>query len=226
MNGFENELEILVGAQLTPRQELSRKQRKALRRDRRAFSANLVVDLQGTCQMYPSIVAIGGLGSGLSSTTSGQAIVGASVNMLHADTYTNLLVAGVIATSGQLQIAVQTSDTDVSGSYTDPTSGLQTFPTSFQSGGILWINSGGSLMGTIGGLQIGATSGQVLSGQAALSGFCVAAAFQRVGTFCRAVALSGAGIATTFTASFIGQLRTTGSGGGFDYRPSSGVINV
>ena len=190
-------------------------------------SANLVVDLGGTCQAMTTIaVGGGGLGvmsgqigvvSGLAMLASGG-IVGQSVDMLHSDTFCNLMVAGqLINTSGQLRIAVQTSDTDVSGNYTDPTSGLAQFPTYFQSGGILWLNSGGQGSGV---LNVGA------SGYALQSGFIQFAAFQRPQRFARAVALSGDFYVGPLSVGFVSQLKTTSSGGGFSYSPGSGVVSV
>jgi len=191
------------------------------------MSANLVVDLGQTTIQAASIVAGGGglgvmsgqigITSGLVNVCSGG-IVGQGVNLGQSDTYCNLVVAGqLINGSGQLRIAVQTSDTDTSGNYTDPTSGLPTFPTSFSSGGILFLNSGGLGSGVLGGGT---------SGQAAQSGFFTCAAFQRVGTFARAVALSGDFYVGPLSVGFISNLRTTGSGGGQTQSPGSGGVNV
>jgi hypothetical protein len=138
--------------------------------------------------------------------------------MLHSDTYCNMQVTG-LSTSGQLRVQIQVSDSDTSGTYTDPTSGLAQFPTNFQSGGILWINSGGTTNGTFGAL---------ISGHAIASGFTESAAFQRIGRFVRANTLTEttAQYAGPLSVTFISQFRTTGSGGGFSYQPGSGVINV
>ena len=139
--------------------------------------------------------------------------------MVNADSYCNMVVQGTLSSGdGPLRIAVQTSDTDVSGSYTDPTSGMANLPTVFQSGGVMWINSG-----TDGGVF-----GPVVSGQNSYSGFVAAGAFIRNGVFARAVILSGGAVGTVFhgTVAFISQLRETGSGGGFTFSPLGGSVNV
>lgn len=190
-------------------------------------SANLIVDIGNTAQFQPTILPGGGgigvtsgqigIVSGIIMVASGG-IVGQSVDMLHSDTFCNLMVAGqALNTSGQLRIAVQTSDSDTSGNYTDPTSGLAVMPTSFQSGGILWLNSGGAGSGTIGG---------GISGNAMQSGFVQFAAFQRPGRFARAVALSGDFFVGPLMVGFVAQNKTTGSGGGYTLAPSSGTVNV
>ena len=184
-------------------------------------SANLVVDLGNTCYMQPTI-GIGGAGSGLIYAASG-AVVGAIADMINADTYCNLVAVGnAVFTSGQLRFQVQTADAATSGSFTDPMSGMAAadLPTAFSSGGILWINSGGT-GGSSGGLF-----GGFVSGQAIQSGFALAAAFQRVGRYARAIVMSGDFYAGTLTASFISQLKTTGSGGGFAFSPGSGTVSV
>ncbi len=178
------------------------------------MSANLVVDLNGTCAFGASI--FGNIQSGGPPAPASGAVIGASVDFLNADTYCQVLVNGSMS-SGQLRVQVQSSDTDVSGTYTDPTSGLAQLPGVFQSGGLLWINSGGILGGTIG------TTGFV-SGQAVNSGFALANPFQRPGRFVRANLLSGDfGCANVF---FLSNLKTTGSGGGYSPSPTSGVVSV
>ncbi len=158
----------------------------------------------------------GNIQSGGPPAPASGAVIGASVDMLNSDTYCQLVVMGSMS-SGQLRVQVQNSDSDVSGTYTDPTSGLAQLPGTFQSGGILWINSGGLLGGTIG------TTGFV-SGQSVNSGFLVAQPFQRTARFARANLLSGDfGCASV---GFISNLKTTGSGGGFSFSPGSGVVNV
>lgn len=185
------------------------------------MSASLVIDLGNTAQMSVSI-GLGGAGSGLIYPASG-AVIGQSISLRNADTFCNLFAAGnAVFTSGQLRLQVQCSDTDTSGNFTDPTSGLPStaFPTSFQSGGILWLNSGGT-GGSSGGLF-----GGFVSGQAIQSGWAVAGGFQRPFEFARVNVLSGDFYAGTLVAGFISQYRTTGSGGGFSYSPSSGTVNV
>ena len=190
------------------------------------MSANLLVDLGGTCQLGVTLDPPQAQ-SGLISPNSGP-LIGQSVNMNNANTACNVLVAGVnYNQSGVLIIQVQTSDSDTSGLYTDPTSGLAQLPGAFSSGGLLWINSGGLLNGTLNStIQTGASSGSPISGQALLSGFAVATFFQRVGTFARANVLSGGFYNGPLTVTFVSQLRTTGSGGGFTFSPGSGSVNV
>lgn len=175
------------------------------------MSANLVVDLGGTVLSYPSLVTSGAFpGSG--------ALIGNSVDLLNANTFCNLNVVGQNAgLSGQLRVAVQTSDADTSGLYTDPTSGLAQLPTSFQSGGILILNSGGIFQGTFSS----GTSGQFIQ-----SGFNVFAGFQRPQRFARANVISGDFYNGPLALSFVSQLKTTGSGGGFSFAPQSGNVNV
>ncbi len=167
--------------------------------------------------MLPSITSPPLLSGGSTCPASG-AIIGQSVNLIQGQGFTNLFAAGVTL-SGQLRLQVQVSDSDVSGTYTDPTSGLPQFPTSFSSGGILWINSGGTGQGVLGAQT---------SGQSVLSGFLVAAGFIRNGTFGRVnVLLEGtAQFAGPLTAGFIEQTKTTGSGAGFSFSPGSGTVNV
>ena len=192
--------------------------------------ASFLVDLGQTCLIQDSLV-VGPVGAGVSP--SGQAaglsgvVVGMSVDMIDANTFTNLFIGGVgvVPTSGPLIIGVQTSDTDVSGNFTDPTSG-QTgtlsgswpFPTAFQSGGMVVLNSGGT----------GGTFHTFRSGHAIASGFMEAAGFLRPHRYVRALFISGTAGAGgnqyvgQLQVGFIAELRTTGSGGGFDYKPGSG----
>ena len=175
------------------------------------MSANLLVDLGATCQSHISIF------SGTIFAASGG-VIGQPGHLGNADTFCNLFAMGTpVFTSGQLRLQVQTSDSDVSGNYTDPTSGLATFPSFFKSGGILWLNSGQLGTGVL---------GAGVSGQNIQSGFAVGAGFVRNGTFARVNVISGDFFAGTLTAGFISQLRTTGSGGGFTLAPSSGVVAV
>ena len=182
------------------------------------MSANLIVDLNGTAQLGASLIS----GNGVSGQVCGLSgvYVGQSIDMLNSDTYCNVFIAGNPAlSSGNLIVGVQTADADVSGQYTDPTSGLAQLPTVFQSGGVIWINSGST-----GGLyQSGGTSGAYFN-----SGFVVAAAFQRIGRYARMVFNSGFYIGT-LQAGFIAQNKTTGSGGGTSMSPASSgntVVNV
>ena len=147
-------------------------------------------------------------------------IIGQTIDMLNADTFCNLVVAGTpLFTSGQLRIVVQTADVTTSGDFTDPTSGIPagSLPTSFASGTMLWLNSGQAGSGVLGG---------GVSGQNLQSGFMVGAGFQRPGRFVRANIVSGDFYAGTLTVGFISHRKTTGSGGGFTFNPTSGDVNV
>lgn len=184
------------------------------------MSANLLVDLQAT-QMGLSL-GIGGPGSGIMYPASG-ATIGLSVNLGQANTFCNLIAAGnAVFTSGQLRLQVQCADSDVSGSFTDPTSGLPStaFPTNFQSGGLIWLSSG-QAGGNSGGVQ-----GGFVSGQAIQSGWMYGCGFQRPQTFARINTISGDFYAGTLVAGFISQLRTTGSGFGTTQSPGSGTVSV
>jgi hypothetical protein len=181
-------------------------------------SAGYVIDLGNETFSYPSILNQSG-GTFLAS----GALVGQGINFANQNAMCNLHVCGnAIFASGQARIAVQCSDTDTSGTYTDPTSGMPNFPGAFASGGILWLNSGQVSSGV---LNNGA------SGQGPLtSGFSVCQGFQRPFTFVRAVALSGDFFAGSLTVNFFSQQRSVGSGGGFSTSPqvfpAAGPINV
>ena len=168
---------------------------------------------------------VGPVGAGTGPSSSGQAcglsgvVVGMSVDLLNCDTFTNLLICGVdvVPQSGPLLVGVQTSDTDVSGNFTDPTSGMSPqlanwpFPTVFQSGGMVVLNSGGT----------GGTFTTFRSGHAIASGFFEAAGFLRPHRYARALFVSGTAGAGgnqyvgALQVGFVGQQQTTGSGGGF-----------
>lgn len=183
------------------------------------YSAGLIVDLGNTATMVTTIVANAFPTSGGANALSG-AIIGDIADLHNANTFCNLLLAGnAVFTSGELRVGVQTSDGTTSGSFTDPTSGLAaaSLPTSFVSGGILYLNSGGANGGLFGAL---------VSGQSIQSGFCVAAGFQRIGRYARAVMFGSGAYAGNLTAAFVTQSKITGSGGGFAYSPSSGTVNV
>ena len=176
------------------------------------YSASHVVDIGNGCGYDPSVVCAATI-----SPASGT-IVGQIVDLLNDNAFTNLYVAGG-PTSGPLAVLVQTSDATTSGSFTDPTSGLPQFPTAFSSGGLFWVNSGLYSSG------IDPWSSIVNNAPLFCSGGVQFAAFQRVGRYVRAIALSGA-FDQPMTAGFISQRKTTGSGGGFTYSPSSGSVNV
>ncbi len=197
----------------------SRQQLKKLKRflRNRRYSASLVVDLGNTTIMMPSIIDIPFLSGGGTFPSSG-AVIGSICDLLNANTFCNLFAVGSTQ-SGQLRLAVQTSDDTVSGNFTDPTSGLAQLPTSFSSGGVLVLNPS-------------AFSGGVLSpftsGNSICSGFFVAAGFQRIGRYARVNALLDGAVqfGGSLAAGFITNLKTTGSGGGFSFQPGSGVVNV
>ena len=176
------------------------------------MSANLVVDIGNTCDYRPSVA----VGSGSDLT------VGVIVDLMHANTYTNIFVAGA-AGSGAIELRVQTSDSLTSGSFTDPTSGhpAGTFPISERivSGGVFWANSG---LWTSGGVSLTAP---VNNAPLFCSGGTMFGAFQRPHRYARLLYNSGA-FPNFLTAGFIGNKRTTGSGGGFTYNPTSGTVNV
>lgn len=180
------------------------------------MSASLVVDLGNTTQMGftgPTQAQLSPSGQvcGLSGVQTGL-----SVDMINANTFCNLVVQGMaVLTSGPAIVQVQVSDDNTT--WGDPTSGLPAgaLPTSFASGGNLIINSGST--GYI------YTSG--VSGTAVLSGFAVAAGFQRTARYVRGLINSGYYIGN-LQVSFCSQLKTTGSGAGFSYAPSSGSVIV
>ena len=165
------------------------------------MSANLVVDLSTTVVAEPSIVT----NSGGGPFPCSGAVVGNAVDLLLANTYCNVFIANGVAASGQLRLAVQTSDTNTSGNFVDPTSGLAAMPSFFQSGGLLWVNSGGAN---------------------SYSGDVIFAPFLRLGRYARLIALSGDFFNGPFNAGFISQLKTVGSGGGFTFSPGSGTVTV
>ncbi len=181
------------------------------------MSASLLVDLGSTCQMLPSLTSTA-LVSGWAAYGSGS-YVGQIVDMLNADTFTNVFAAGQSVTSGPLKLGIQTSDDTVSGNFTDPTSGLQVMPTVFSSGGILLIGQSGIAPGIFG-------VGEGVSGQFLLSGFFAAGAFLRPHRYARLFIQSGSLYDGALQAGFIGNYRTVGSGGGFSYSPASGAVNV
>jgi hypothetical protein len=163
------------------------------------MSANYVVDLfNATLQG----ISVGQNMSGaLANSPASGIVIGLSVDFLYANAATQLVVVGGPSVSGQCRIAVQTSDTDVSGNYTDPTSGLQTFPGAFLSGGIYVYNSGNVLA----------------------SGGIAGTYFQRPNRFVRAIVLSGDQFNAPVQAGFLGQAKLTGSGYSYTWSPGSGT---
>lgn len=184
------------------------------------MSANLIVDIGNTAQSLPSLPGAVVLSpSGMLAGLSGQ-LVGVIADMLHANTHTNVYVAGRSYTSGPLLVGVQTSPSTTSGDFTDPTSGLAgvQLPTWFSSGGWLRIGQSGTNPGT-------KNAGNGVSGQFLLSGFVEFAAFQRPHRYARLIFGSGF-YDGRLEAGFVGQFRTTGSGGGFSLAPGSGNVSV
>lgn len=175
------------------------------------MSANLVVDLRNTVDVRPSVVV--GSGSDL--------VVGGIVDLLGANTATQIYVAAGIGGSGAIEVRVQTSDSTASGSFTDPTSGLAAFPSVLLSGGIFITNSGLYTSG------YSSPAAPVNNAPLFCSGGTDFAFFQRPHRYARLLYVSGP-FPGAIVAGFIGQKRTTGSGGGFSYSPagSGDTINV
>lgn len=174
------------------------------------MSASYVVDLANTVDAPTSLRVVSGAATA----------VGGIVDMMHANTYTNVFVAGF--GSGPLPILIQTSDTTASGSFTDPTSGLAQLPVNISSGGVFWANSG---LYASGGYS---PSAPINNAPMFCSGGVAFAAFQRPHRYARLVCTSGNASLTAvpFNAGFIGQKKSPVSGGGFTLAPSSGVVNV
>lgn len=182
------------------------------------MSASYLVDLGGSCQLTPSIFGIQST-SGNVYAASG-ATIGQSCFTPYSDAACNVVIQGNCAYgSGQLRVQIQTAPADVSGQYTDPTSGLAVLPSWFSSGGLLWLNSGGLLGMTVGGQASGQSSGHQIS-----SGFAEAAYFQKPNTYLRANVLSGDFYCGDLAVTFVSQFRTTGSGGGFSTQPQGSGI--
>ena len=176
------------------------------------MSASLLVDARNTLD-YRVSVAVGS-GSNL--------IVGEIVDFGNADTYTNVFVAGG-AGSGACEVRIQTSYAFTSGSFTDPTSGLPSFPagSSIASGGIFFANSGLLASGNQ------SVQSPVNNAPFFCSGGIEFGGFQRPGQYARLLWNSGA-FPNFATAGFVGNKRTTGSGGGYSWSPanSGSVVNV
>lgn len=187
----------------------------------------LPVDLKNT-NTFCNVLVVGGAGSGP---------VGIQVQ-------TSDLISGFVASGGGLP---------TSGSFTDPTSGLPQMPTNFNSGGIIWINSGLFVLPGAGGLSGGTAyvngapqgtypfgthpvfTAQGAGGYNATSGGAPVfasgggiafAAFLRPHRFARLIVLSGASSVAPIIAGFLSNLKTTGSGGGRTFSPTSGGVTV
>lgn len=183
------------------------------------MGASLLVDLGNTCQQAATIAPAVGVGS----TPASGTIIGLPVDMLNADTFCNIQVAGGPG-SGLIRVQVQTSDSTASGTFTDPTSGIPagSLPTSFQSGGVFIANSGLWRSGTYGGpVGPGVDNAPIFC-----SGGVQAAAFLNNARYVRANVMSGSVYGAPVTVNVIANLRTTGSGGGFTYNPTSGSVDV
>lgn len=177
------------------------------------MSANLVVDLGNTTQYQLSV----GPTLGVGDTPASGTIIGRIVDLLHANTYCNLLVVGG-PSSGIIRAQVQVSDSVLSGSFFDPTSGMPQLPTAFQSGGIFIVNSGLWSSGVPKGPGVD-------SAPLFCSGGMDTAAFLRTGRYARVNLLSG-GFNAPVAAGLVSQLKQVGSGTGFTYSPTSGTVNV
>lgn len=212
------------------------------------MSANLVVDVGGTCVAVPSLVSTFGPASG--------AVVGLPVDLKDANTLCNVFFAGGAA-SGPVALLIQTAEPGsgliqsgggypISGNFTDPTSGLAQLPPGVSSGGIMWVNSGlvslpggGGASGQMGintfpfgtspVFNAQASPGYVASGNFPVfgsGGGMAFAAFQRPHRYARLLLQSGASAIPGVVAGFLSQLRTTGSGGGSTQSPQTGTVNV
>ena len=176
------------------------------------MSANLIVDIAGGADYQTSIT----IGSGSDTT------IGRVVDMLGANTYCNVFVAGGVAGgSGQVQIQIQTAETTASGDFTDPTSGLVAgeFPVNVVSGGNVWANSG------LWNSGYSSITAPVNSAPQFCSGGIHFAAFQRPNRYARLINVSGT-YPGAITAGFVSNKKVTGSGGGFSPNPSSGTVSV
>lgn len=173
------------------------------------MSASYVVDLGTTCDYQPSVV----VGSGASFT------VGNIVDLLHANTATQVVVAAGIGGSGVIEVRVQTSDSTTSGSFTDPTSGLAQMPGKMASGGVFFTNSGLYSSGN------STPSAPVDSSPLFCSGGMDFTYFQRTGRYARLILNSGFFPGAIY-AGLLGQKKVVGSGAGFTYSPTSGVVSV
>lgn len=158
-----------------------------------------MVDLGNTLTHVASVTPVNGVGS---TPASGE-IVGAYGDLRDANNATNLIVAHAGVASGlQCRVQVQTASDTNSGSFTDPTSGLQRMPTGFLSGGILVCGSGAAYV----------------SGGATRGAFLRPADHRYV----RARVLSGDAMAVPVYAGFDAASKRTGSGPGYSYSPASG----
>lgn len=175
------------------------------------MSASLTIDVRNTCDFRPSV----GVGSG------SNLVVGEIVDLQNSDTLCNIFVAGAQGGSGAIQVFVQSSDSTASGTFTDPTSGIPngSFPSVLLSGGIFITNSGLWVSGNQ------SESAPVNNAPLFCSGGIDFAFFQRPQRYVRLILNSGP-YPNAITAGFLSNKRTTGSGGGFTFNPTSGVVSV
>lgn len=159
------------------------------------MSASTLIDLGNTAILYPSICPAAGVGA----TPASGVIVGGIADLRDSNNFTNLVVGFGPSTSGQFRVLVQTADDTLSGSFTDPTSGLQVMPTGFLSGGVFVINSGNSQ----------------------LSGGFAAAGFLSPHRYARALVMSGDQFNAPVVAGFFKQAKRTGVGPGWTNSPAS-----
>ncbi len=175
-------------------------------------SAGLILDLAAQGDYRLSLTSVSGAG----------AAVGEIVDLLHANTYTNVWAVGQLGASGSTSYQIQTSDSTVSGTFTDPTSGLARYPQFLVSGGIFVVNSGLWVSGNQ------SLSAPVNNAPMFCSGGIQFAALLRpdgAGRYARIFMLSGA-FPNPVAAGFIAHKKTTGSGGGFSFSPQTGSVNV
>ena len=177
------------------------------------MSASYLVDLKGSADLDLSLTSPAGVSAYLAPASG--IIIGGIIDFIHANSFTNLLVAAGQSNSGTFRLGVQTSDTTNSGDFVAPYSGSAYLPTAFTSGMVLTFGS-----------------------TAYNSGFIDSAAFQAPARYGRINLLAE----TTdqwqgaLLAGFVRQYKTTGSGGGFTQSPQlaastarvgiGGVINV
>ncbi len=172
------------------------------------MSANLIVDIANTADYKASVMV--GSGSDL--------LVGQVVDLLQANTYCNVFVAGGFG-SGAIEVRIQTSDGTTSGSFTDPTSGLAALPVNVLSGGVMFVNSGLWASGNF------SVTASVNNAPLFCSGGISFGAFQRPQRYARLIYNSGP-FPNYIIGGFVSQKRTTGSGTGSTLSPSSGAIQV
>lgn len=150
------------------------------------------------------VVSPSGQLCGLSGT-----LVGDWVDLQNGNTNCNVWISTDPAVnSGGPIIGVQTSPDTTSGNFTDPTSGFAAsdLPS--------WMTSGGLYRVGASGYPSNLLSGVIAFGH-----------FQRPHRYARLNFVGGAYVGG-LAAGFVTNVRTTGSGGGFTYSPSSGTPSV